>query len=67
MRYVNAIHIRYNKLDLLFNRKIKAVVECSKCEEEFITYITRKDYQYVSCPFCDCVQYTGIEIKIGGD
>lgn len=62
MKYVNAIYGKYNRLDFLFNRKIKIVVECSNCEKEFITTITRKDHEYVECPFCNCVQNTGLEI-----
>lgn len=62
MRYVNAIYGKYNKLDLLFNRKIKIVAECSNCEKEFITTITRRDYTYISCPFCNCILKTGLEI-----
>ena len=62
MTRVKEIELTYNKLQLLLNRKIKAMMKCGNCNKYFMTTIKRTDCKYVVCTHCKCVQETGIVV-----
>lgn len=63
MKNVLEMEFLYNKLDLLFNRKIIALVKYKYYKKYFTTKIQRKDYRYVLCQHCNNTQKTGIELE----